>query len=254
MEDLKELFKINRESKLPLYDQIEQNFRELISEGKLLPGDVIPSEWELSELYGVSRLTVRRALDNLAHHNWLNRRQGVGTFITNPSVASISPSKLSFTEQMRSIGRQPSSRLISIQVVPANAEVANQLMLQEGDSVVEIRRVRLADNKPILLEASYLSQARFRELETATALANSSLYEYLSKHYQTTIVEMVQTLQPILLAESESQYLEAQAGSPAIYSEVVAYSNEGDPVEYCWSVTSADKSKFYFRFRRGENI
>jgi GntR family transcriptional regulator len=253
MEDPRDLFKIKRESKLPLYNQIEQNFWELISDGKLSPGDAVPSEWELSELYGVSRLTVRRALDDLAHHNWLDRRQGVGTFITNPSVASISPSKLSFTEQMRSIGRQPSSRLVSIQVMPASAEVANQLMLQEEDPVVEIKRVRLAAGKPILFEASYLSQARFRELENATDLATGSLYEHLSRHYQVTIVEMVQTLQPVLLAESEALYLEAQAGSPAIYCEVVAYSNEGDPVEYCWSVTSADKSKFYFRFRRGEN-
>ncbi len=253
MADPKEIFKINRQSKLPLYDQIEQNFRELIVEGKLLPGEAVPSEWELSELFGVSRLTVRRALDNLSRQKWLNRRQGVGTFIAYPTVTSISPSKLSFTEQMRSIGRQPGSRLISLQVVPAKPEIANPLMLQEDDPVVEIARVRLADGEPILLETTYLSQVRFPGLELATELAEGSLYQYLSLHYQTTIIEMDQTLAPVLLTESEAQHLEAVPDTPAILSEIVAFSGEGDPVEFCWSVTSGDTSKFYFRFRRGEN-
>lgn len=253
MEDPQRLFKINRQSKLPLYDLIEQNMRDLILRGSLQPGELVPSEFELADYYGVSRLTIRHALDNLAHQGWLNRRHGVGTFVASPSVARITPSKLSFTEQMCAIGRVPSSRQIHIQIVPANSEIANHLELQEGDLVVEIVRVRLADNEPILLETAYVSQKRFPDLTPDVDLSNASLYEYLSTYYQKNVTTMDQTLVPVLLTESEARYLEIEAKTPAVHSEVVAYAANGEPIEYSWSVTRGDKCKFYFRFRRGEN-
>jgi GntR family transcriptional regulator len=253
MKDPSGLFKINRNSKLPLYSLIEDNFRELILSGQLKPGNAIPSEWELADLYQVSRLTVRHALDNLARQGWLNRRHGVGTFVANPTVARIAPSKLSFTEQMRAIGRTPSSRQISFKVVSANAEIASYLGLQESDPVVEITRLRLADDEPILLETSYLSQARFPDLDETVDLSHNSLYEYLYTQYQANVASMDQTLEPVLLTEAEAKYLGTQAGTPAVLSEITAFSSEGEPIEYCWSVTRGDKCKFYLRFRRGEN-
>jgi GntR family transcriptional regulator len=252
MAEIKDLFKINRQSRLPLYDLIEQNFRELILNGELASGDPVPSEWELSDLYGVSRLTVRHALDNLARQGWLNRRHGVGTFVSKPNVAQIAPSKLSFTEQMRAIGRIPSSRQIYIHFVPASAQVAASLELQADDQVIEILRVRLADGEPILLETSYLSRRSFPDFEGDTDLTNASLYEFLNSHYQISVATMDQTLEPVLLTESQARYLETHAGTPALYSEVIAFDPHGDPIEFSWSVTRGDQCKFFFRFRRGE--
>src|SRR5512139_2432558 len=105
----KELFKIDLKGRLPLYDQIERNLRDLIVNGHLKPGQAMPGEWELVELYGVSRLTVRRAVDELVRQNWLERKHGVGTFVRQPAMASIAASKLSFTQQMKAIGRRPGS-------------------------------------------------------------------------------------------------------------------------------------------------
>ena len=252
MTELKDLFKINRHKKTPLYDLIEQNLRELILRGQLNIGETIPSEWELADLYGVSRLTVRNALDNLTRQGWLIRRHGVGTFVAHPTVTEISPNKLSFTEQMSTIGREPSSRLISLSVVMADAELANKLKLEQGEQLVEIVRVRLADGKPILLETSYLSQKRFPGLENAIELTSSSLYEWLITHYQTSVTVMDQTLEPVLLSEDQAQHLETQPGTPAMLSKVLAYTNETEPIEYSWSVTRGDQCRFYFSFRRSE--
>ena len=252
MIDPKDLFKINRLDKAPLYDLIEQNMRELILRGQLNVGESVPSEWELANLYGVSRLTVRNALDNLTRQGWLIRRHGVGTFVAHPNATEITPSKLSFTEQMRAIGRKPSSRLISLRVVTADVEVANKLMLDQGEQVVEIVRLRLADGEPILLENNYLSQKRFPGLEDATELTNSSLYEWLAIHYQTSVAMMDQTLEPVLLKEAQARQLETQPGTPAILSKVLAYTSEAEPIEYSWSVTRGDQCRFYFSFRRGE--
>lgn len=250
----KNIFKIDPKNKLPLYDQIQRNLRELIIDKQLNEGETMPSEWELANLYGVSRLTVRRAMDDLVRQNWLSRRQGVGTFITRPSVASISPAMLSFTEEMLAIGRIPSSQLIENRVVLVNVRIANFLHLQEGDPVIQITRLRYADGVPILLETAYLPQARFPKLETEQSLTTEPLYAYLKEHYNISITGMDQTLKPVLLSTEQSHLLEVEPGSPAIASECVAFSSEGKPEEYSWSVASGEKSEFYFRFRRGETI
>lgn len=251
MNNWEDLIKIDRQAKVPLYHQISQNLRELILGGQLQPGEAVPSEWELSDLYGVSRLTVRRALGELAREGWLTRRHGVGTFVTNPTMARIAPGKLGFTQKMRQIGRTPSSRLVSIKVIPAADEVATHLGLEAGAAVTELVRVRLADGEPIMLETAYLSQARFPDLTEAN-LGTGSLYEFLSNRYQVTVVAVDQTLAPILLTTQEAQLLDAEPGSPALLSEVVAFTADDTAIEYSWSVTRSDKCKFYFRFREGE--
>jgi GntR family transcriptional regulator len=249
----KVLFRINHQSKSPLYNLIEENFHELISSEKLKTGDAIPSEWELSELFNVSRLTVRHALGNLVRQGWLNRRQGVGTFVAKSPLTRLAPSRLSFTEQMRAVGRVPSSRQFYIRVIPATLEVASHLKIAEGDPVIEIRRLRLADGEPIMLETTYLSQARFPGINSLSDFSNTSLYEYLSSQYQINVAATDQTLTPVLLSESEAKDLDSRPRTPAIFSEIEAFTGEGVPIEYSRSITPGDKSKFYFRFRRGEN-
>jgi GntR family transcriptional regulator len=248
----KDIFKIDPQSKLPLYDQIERNLRDLIINGKLTPGEVMPSEWELVDLYGVSRLTVRRALDELVRQNWLERKHGVGTFVCQPVTASISASKLSFTEQMRSIGRKPGSKLVSKQITTATAKIARLLRVEEGESIIEIARVRLADDEPILLETSCLSLKQFPALNNYFWTENESLYQILSEEYGVNVTGLDHTLKPVLLTETEAHYLQAKAGTPAILSEIVAFTKIGAPVEYVWSVSNGDKSEFYFHFQRVE--
>jgi GntR family transcriptional regulator len=246
------LFKIDLKSKLPLYDQIERNLRDLIVNGHLKPGQAVPGEWDLADIYGVSRLTVRRALDELVRQNWMEKKHGVGTFVRQPSMASIAAGKLSFTEQMRSIGREPSNKLISQQVVAATEKIARTLHIQEGDPILEITRVRLADNIPILLETACLSTKQFPSLESHDWSQDESLYKVLNDEYEVVISIMDHTIKPVALTETEARYLKAAAGTPAILSQIIAYTPNGEPVEYAWSVSNGDKSEFYFHFQRTE--
>jgi len=246
----KQLFKVDRQSKLPLYDQIERNMRELIVSGKLKVGETVPSEWDLAQLYGVSRLTVRKALDELVRQCWLSKRPGVGTFVTKPSVTSIAPSKLSFTDQMIAIGRKPSNHLVSMSVETVSPEITRPLLLSNGEQVFCLTRVRLADNIPILLESAYLSLTRFPDLETAEGLAESSLYNFLLETYNVSVTRIEQTLKPVQLTEEQSSYLQTKPGKPSIRSEIVAYTSGGEPVEYSMSVSNGDHSEFYFSFKR----
>jgi GntR family transcriptional regulator len=246
------LFKIDLKSKLPLYDQIERNLRNLIVNGHLKPGEAMPGEWDLADLYGVSRLTVRRALDELVRQNWLEKKHGVGTFVRQPTMATIAASKLSFTEQMRVIGREPSSKFISQRVIAATEKIARALKIQEGDPIIEIVRIRLADNVPILLETACLSTVRFPTLESHDWSQDESLYKVLSDEYEINISAMDHTIKPVAITETEARYLKAQAGIPALLSQIIAYTPGGAPVEYAWSVAHGDKSEFYFHFQRTE--
>jgi len=248
----KDLFAIDTKSKLPLYDQIERNLRDLIVNGQLKPGEAMPGEWELVALYKVSRLTVRRALDELVRQNWLEKKHGVGTFVRQPIMASIAASKLSFTEQMRSIGREPSSRFVSQNVIPATDKIARALRISEADPVLEIIRVRQADNVPILFETACLSTKHFPGLERHDWSKDESLYKVLSEEYDVTISIMDHTIKPVALTETEARYLKAKAGTPAILSQIIARTSSGEPVEYCWSVSNGEKSEFYFHFQRTE--
>jgi GntR family transcriptional regulator len=248
-----QLFRIDPQNRIPLYDRIQRNLADLIMDGRLTEGQALPSEHELADLYGVSRLTVRKAMDELVRQRWLVRKQGVGTFVTAPRVVSIAPGKFSFTEEMRAIGRTPGSRLLAIELLPAPAEIAAHLNLPVSEPVVLIRRVRLADDIPILIENCYLSQARFPALERQRSLETGSLYKFLFDQYQVNISSMDQVLKPALLTAEQAAHLETQPNTPSIISEIVAFDDHGEPVEYSWSIASGEKCEFYFRFRRGEN-
>lgn len=246
------LFKINLKSKLPLYDQIERNLRDLIVNGNLKPGEAVPGEWDLANYYDVSRLTVRRALDELVRQNWLEKKHGVGTFVRQPNMASIAAGKFSFTEQMRAIGREPDSKFISQCKIPSTDKIARALRIDEGAPIIEITRVRLADKTPILLETACLSAEKFPTLETHDWSKNESLYKVLNDEYQVVITVMDHIIKPITLTETEAQYLKAKPGIPTLLSEIIAYAPENNPVEYTWSVSNGDKSEFYFHFQRVE--
>jgi len=251
MTDNNHLFRIDRSSKTPLYHQIIENIHSLIQSQQLEPGEMLPSEWELSDLYGVSRLTVRKALDELVRDGLLVRKHGVGTFVAHTSIAQIYPSELSFTRNMEQIGRKPGSRVVSVKTRPAPAEIAQRLDIQPQSPVYELVRVRLADGQPLMLETTYISAEKFPGLDQAD-LASGSLYQLLSDRYRVAIAALDHVLEPTLLTDREAALLEVEPGEPAILSEIVGYTAEGDPIEYTWSLTCRGRGRFHFHFRKGD--
>jgi GntR family transcriptional regulator len=253
MENWKTLLKIDSRVKIPLYHQIVQNITDLIDEGKLAQGSMLPSEWELTNLYSVSRLTVRQALKALESNGLVTRRHGIGTFVSTPPTTQLTPSKLGFSQKILQIGKKPSNKILSLTRISAPKEVANMLQLSENAPVIELVRVRYADKEPIMIETAYLPAERFPDL-TAENLGDGSLYQFLNDRYSISIVAVDQTLQPVLVKPRQAVPLDVEPGSPAILTKVVAYSRNNVPVEYSWSITGGDKCKFYFHFREEETV
>ncbi|MGA9595421.1 MAG: GntR family transcriptional regulator [Acidimicrobiia bacterium] len=246
-----ELQRPDRLSATPLYDQVEEILRRAIRTGDLAPGQVFPSEPELAALFGVSRLTVRRSLGNLQRTGLIVRRHGVGTFVARVGAAQIIPSSLSFTKNMQMVGLEPTSRVISLTQSPCPASVAPSLGISEGDPVLVLERLRLADSEPVAFEKAWLNGFAVPELDTH-AVEGGSLYDYLSVRHGIDVVAIDQTMEPVLLSAAEADLLRSKAGAPAILSEVVGYSQEGTPVEYTRSLTPAGHARFHFHFRQGD--
>jgi GntR family transcriptional regulator len=136
------------------YVQIAQYLRTLVSSGS--PGDRLPSDAELCERFGVSRMTARQAVGLLLSEGLLYRRRGQGTFVAARPVQRLLGSPLSFTENMRRRGRRATSRVLRSEVATPSAEDVKALDLNEGDNVVVLERLRLADDTPMAIERAVL--------------------------------------------------------------------------------------------------
>ncbi|MDI4632408.1 GntR family transcriptional regulator [Pelomonas sp. V22] len=221
-------------------EQLRQNLLGLIEQNS--DGGRLPPERELSERFDVARETLRRCLRELEAEGLLNRKQGAGTFVSGQPVVKR-PQLISFSEDMRARGLQPSSELLSTAVVGAGAKLANRLKLMPGSPLVEIRRLRMANDEPMALETVYLAQSRLPNFDPAT-LKSGSLYELLDKHYGLQIRSAHQQLQATVLTVEEAELLEVPAFSPSLLVERTAYSNKGEVVEYGKSLYRADRYRF----------
>jgi GntR family transcriptional regulator len=202
-------------------------------------GDAIPSERQLGLDLGVSRLTVRAALDELVREGYLVRRRGAGTFVAEPKVAK-GMDITSFSDDMRERGLTPGSLTISLQTIPAGARLGRILHVSPSEDVIAVKRLRLADGDPMAIELLHVRAALVPGL-TAEDLERNSFYELLADRYAVTIVGGTQTVEPTVTNEEESAALGVPLHSPALLFERVTRSEAGDIVEFTSSTYRGDR-------------
>jgi GntR family transcriptional regulator len=202
-------------------------------------GDAIPSERQLCTDLGVSRLTVRAALDDLVRDGMLVRKHGSGTFVSEPKIAQ-ELTMTSFTEDMRRRGMEPGSKTLDLRTVPAGAHLGRLLHVSPSEPVVIISRLRLADHETMAIETLHVRESLVPDL-TAADLQEHSFYELLRKRYVTTIAGGVQTIEPTVTDEEESEALGIPLHSPAFLFERVSRDSSGEVVEFVRSVYRGDR-------------
>src|SRR5918998_3251968 len=148
-------FDIDRSSPTPLYFQLSQAFERAITDGSLPAGAKLENEILLAQRYGLSRPTVRRAVQELVDKGLLVRKRGVGTQVIQPHVRR-SVELTSLYEDLARSGSSPTTAVLSLERVPAPADVAGELDLPEGEEVVVIRRLRSSGGEPLALMTNYL--------------------------------------------------------------------------------------------------
>ena len=206
---------------------------------RLTIGEAIPSERQLTADLGVSRLTVRAALDELVREGLLVRRHGSGTFVSEPKIAQ-ELTMTSFTEDMRRRGMKPSSRTIELKVVPAGARLGRFLKVSPSEPTLVAQRLRLADGETMAIETLHVPHSLVPGL-TAKDLETQSFYDLLESRYGITISGGIQQIEPTVTNEEESEALGVPLHSPAFLFERTSRSSDGKTVEFVRSIYRDDR-------------
>jgi GntR family transcriptional regulator len=240
---------------LALYRQIKEDLASRIESGELPAGEALPSERELCERYGVSRPTLRQATQDLVRDGLLVVRRGVGTFVAQARVRQQLGSVLGFTEKMAREGRRASTRVLERGVHPAAAldpSVANELQLEPQASVLRVVRLRLADGIPVMVETMHISPDRFPGIDDLD-LESASLYQALRERHGVEIVQLRETLEPVLLSGEEAKLLGARGRSASIQATITSFDKARRPIEHTTSRVRGDSSSYYIEVGDGRS-
>lgn len=230
---------------LPLYKQLQRALRQAMAKGGLNPEDALPSERQLAADLGISRITVRKALDGLADEGLLVRRQGLGNFV-GPRIEKHFAKLTSFSEDMRSRGHVPSSRWLQRSRGQVTPDEALRLALSPGAEVYRLHRLRLADGQPTALEYCTVVATALPSPEAVDA----SLYEALERHGHRP-VRALQRLRAQLLDKEQARLLQAQPGAAGLLVERVGYLRDGRAVELSRSYYRGDTYDFVAELNSG---
>ncbi|MBE1576620.1 MULTISPECIES: GntR family transcriptional regulator [Amycolatopsis] len=224
----------------PKYWALKQHLLDLLD--ALPPGSPIPTERALAGEFTVSRTTVRQALADLTAEGRLHRVQGKGTFAAEPKLAQRLQLS-SYTEDMRKQGLKPSSKLLEIDELPVEADLAKLLGIRVGAKILRLRRLRLADSQPMALETTHLPLGRFRGLRKHVS-AGGSLYAVLREHYGVELERAEETIETALAGPHEAEMLGADVGMPMLLLSRHSYATDGKPVEFARAIYRGDRYKF----------
>jgi GntR family transcriptional regulator len=229
---------------IPFYHQVYLDVRGMIDDGRWPAGHHVPPERELARQYGVSLITVRRALDELAREQRIERTRGRGTFVLAARIDRDLDEPLSFSDEMQRRGLDPLTRLIAARPEVATEQVAAALEIEPGSPTLFVERLRVADGDPLLLEQAHLPAERFPGL-LASDLESGSLYRLLAERYGTRVARARETFEPILVRTREADLLGLKPRTPALLVEGVAFSDQGIPVEFSRTVVRGDRTRYF---------
>lgn len=244
---------INKDSPVPLYYQIENILLKWITQ-HLKPGDLLPTEKELCEAFGVSRIVIRQALSELANRSMIRRKRGVGTVVIKPKIDEYLVSKLTgFYADMKSQGLEPVTKLLSKNLIKANELLAYYLGLDVGEKVFEIRRLRFVRDEPILIVINYIPEKFCPELLDED-LERQSLYEILESKFKIELVWGERTIEAISAGPDDSKLLQVKRGAPLIFLRSITYTHNNVPIEYYEAKHRADRTRFVTRLFKTSNL
>lgn len=229
---------LDKDSSEQLFLQIRRMVLRAIRDQELQTGQRVPSVNVLSLNLGVSRMTVRMALQALIEEGWLYTVPGKGTFVAErPHIEQNLQTLKGWTEEIRSQGMRPSTRLIAVESVPAERAIARALNISPGEMIARIVRVRYADDFPLSVEKAHLVQARFPDIGEILQRSHASLYNILRGTYGLNPTRAVQFIEAGEADQSTAALLDLMPGSPVLVSVRITYAAGDDPLEYVYGTT-----------------
>lgn len=233
---------INIHEMAPRYLQIIQYFISKIEAGELNNGDKLPTEEEICRFFNVSRITTRQALNELANGGYIIKKQGIGSYVSMNKMKMQLNSLQGFSEEMKSKGLVPRSKLISLEIGNPSVKVAEKLKIDMSLKVYSICRLRYANDVALSLENAYLPFFLCPDIERYNL--TDSLYKVLSDNYSISAQKANQTIEAGFIDKKTAKLLDVKTGTQALIIERVTYLPNDNPFEYVKSVYRGDKYKF----------
>jgi len=228
---------------LPLYVQIAEGLIDRIEANELSPGEKLPPEREFAQSLGVTRITLRRALQILASEGLIERRQGAGNFIAAPKLERTTTQLNGFTLGMKQRGLSPTAVVVLFEKRIANISLAEKLQIPVSTDLYYCHRVRSVKHQPTMLEKFYLPATYFPGFDQLD-LTDASVFEQLEKHHGVMIKRAEHSLEAVAASEYEAAHLEVEQGTPLLLERRIAYDQHNRPVEYAKDLYRGDRFKF----------
>ena len=231
--------KLNKNSSVPLYQQLVDEIKSQIDSGILKENDRIMTETELSEEYEVSRITVRKAISILVDEDYLVKQQGIGTFVGVRKLSRSINSFMGFTQFCEAMGKKASSVLLIADSIEATISECRKLDIPEGSRVIRIKRVRYCDGMPVIVEENkFPSKYSFLIAEDLTG----SIYEILGEHgiYP---VGGTKVIDVCYATEEEQKLLNLEPHQALLLQRDTAHNAEGETIHICKQVVNPVRYK-----------
>lgn len=244
------IISIDKHCQIPLYSQIKDSIRTAIRDGKLAPGDKLPTEEEICRTFDISRPVVRQAYAELSAERIIERRRGQGSYVRQLDADNIKLFQLlNFYEEMKILGKKPENQLIKTEIIPYDPFIYDALELTKDDRCLMIMRVRYADNLPFALIHNYVSLSRFPGIEHFD-FAHESLYRIIEEQYNTKIYKACRTMQAQIIAPFAADLLRVKKNTAASVVTSQVYDNYDKPIEISVEIFPGETHKFNFTVYR----
>ncbi len=234
---------IERSSPIPLYYQLKELLRARILRGELRPGEMLPTEEQLQDTYGVSRTTVRLALKELEFEGLITRFRGRGTFVARPKVAHSPEPRFGLTEQLLRQGSRPGWQVLLADEVPAPGDVALALEVEPSTPIFCLERLRLADAEPIGHHLAYVAPMA-RDGIRPEAFTRGGSLAYLEGYPGLLGSRAQRILEAVPAPERVAERLAVEAGSPLLRIRRVVWDADGRPIEVMWAHYRGDRFQY----------
>jgi len=234
----------NDRNGVPAYQRILGSIRKKIEAGDLHPGDAVQSERDLAKVHQVSLMTARHALTSLEREGLVERRRGVGTFVTTPKIHF---NKLtSFTEQMGSRTLKASSKILFLKIIDNEPEVTARLSLPPLSKVLKLERLRFVSDEPFALETCYFAADQFAPLLSAP-LHRESLFAYLERNFGVELGYSDDEVDATAADPRTAKLLGVPKREPLLRFRQVIYSNTGKVILYVLGMYRSDRHNLVIR-------
>jgi GntR family transcriptional regulator len=231
---------LNKDLPIPLYHQAKLALRNAIEAGEWESGAQLPNEDKLAESFGVSKVTVRQALQELASLGYVRREQGRGTFVSRPKFDHGPRELTSFSEEMQRHDLKASSRVIEAVLTEAGDRVGETLQIAAAEPVFLLKRLRLADAEPMGIQTAYIPAVQVPGILDED-FGNASLYEVLRTRYGLAPARARETYSAVPVEPESAELLEIAPGTPVLAVERVTYLPGGKPLEFVESIMRSDR-------------